>query len=80
MAKPNNKEIKFGMFGGVFTPSVLTIIGVVLFLRTGWLVGEPRTLYTLGEHVSTKQMREVYQSANITCLFIRDSGYESAFV
>ncbi len=39
MEKPNDKEIKFGMFGGVFTPSVLTVIGVILFLRTGWLVG-----------------------------------------
>ena len=33
------QEVKFGTFGGVFTPSVLTIIGVVLFLRTGWMVG-----------------------------------------
>lgn len=33
------REIKFGAFGGVFTPSVLTIIGVILFLRTGWVVG-----------------------------------------
>ena len=29
-----------GTFGGVFTPSVLTILGVVLFLRTGFVVGE----------------------------------------
>jgi len=33
-------QVKFGTFGGVFTPSVLTIIGVILFLRTGWMVGE----------------------------------------
>ena len=30
---------KFGTFGGVFTPNVLTILGVILFLRTGWVVG-----------------------------------------
>ena len=28
-----------GTFLGVFTPSVLTILGVILFLRTGWVVG-----------------------------------------
>jgi len=47
MEKAESKEIKFGMFGGVFTPSVLTIIGVVLFLRTGWLVGNAGLLGAL---------------------------------
>lgn len=28
-----------GTFLGVYTPSILTILGVVLFLRTGWVVG-----------------------------------------
>ncbi len=28
-----------GTFLGVFTPSVLTILGVILYLRTGWVVG-----------------------------------------
>lgn len=28
-----------GAFLGVFTPSILTILGVILFLRTGWVVG-----------------------------------------
>ena len=30
---------KFGTFAGVFTPSLLTILGVIMFLRTGWVVG-----------------------------------------
>lgn len=30
---------KFGTFGGVFTPSVLTILGVIMYLRLGWVVG-----------------------------------------
>lgn len=29
----------FGTFGGVFTPSILTILGVILFLRSGYVVG-----------------------------------------
>ncbi|MCB9230972.1 MAG: Na-K-Cl cotransporter [Bacteroidia bacterium] len=30
---------KFGTFGGVFTPTLLTILGVIMFLRLGWVVG-----------------------------------------
>ncbi|MEM7553532.1 MAG: amino acid permease [Cyanobacteria bacterium P01_A01_bin.84] len=28
-----------GTFGGVYTPSVLTILGVIMYLRFGWVVG-----------------------------------------
>ena len=38
---------RFGTFGGVFTPSVLTILGVIMYLRMGWVVGSvglPATL------------------------------------
>ncbi|MFK8139232.1 MAG: Na-K-Cl cotransporter [Bdellovibrionales bacterium] len=31
---------KFGTFKGVFVPSILTILGVILFLRLGWVVGQ----------------------------------------
>jgi len=34
------KAQKFGTFGGVFVPSVLTILGVIMYLRLGWVVGE----------------------------------------
>jgi hypothetical protein len=30
---------KFGTFAGVFTPSILTILGAVMFLRGGFVVG-----------------------------------------
>lgn len=30
---------QFGTFGGVFTPDVLTILGVIMYLRLGWVVG-----------------------------------------
>lgn len=29
----------FGTFKGVFTPSILTILGVIMFLRFGWVLG-----------------------------------------
>jgi amino acid transporter len=28
-----------GWFGGVFTPSILTVLGVIMYLRFGWVVG-----------------------------------------
>jgi amino acid transporter len=36
---PGAKAKKFGTFGGVFTPDVLTILGVIMYLRLGWVVG-----------------------------------------
>ena len=39
-SKQNNLQGRFGTFGGVFTPTVLTILGIILFLRIGWVVGQ----------------------------------------
>lgn len=40
LRKPDsNNDKKFGMFAGVFTPTVLTILGAIMYLRTGWVVG-----------------------------------------
>lgn len=33
------KGYSFGTFKGVFTPSVLTILGVIMYLRFGWVLG-----------------------------------------
>lgn len=33
------KAKKFGAFAGVFTPSILTILGVIMYLRLGWVTG-----------------------------------------
>jgi amino acid transporter len=38
--KPKSEPGKFGTFGGVFTPSTLTILGVIMFLRFGQVVGQ----------------------------------------
>lgn len=41
------KSKKFGAFTGVFTPSVLTILGVIMYLRLGWVVGEAGLFWTI---------------------------------
>jgi len=38
---------KLGTFGGVFTPSLLTILGVIMYLRFGWVVGNVGLVGTL---------------------------------
>ncbi len=39
MDAQTNAPKKFGTFGGVFTPTLLTILGVIMYLRLGWVVG-----------------------------------------
>ncbi len=41
------KAQKFGAFGGVFVPSVLTILGVIMYLRLGWVVGNAGLVGTI---------------------------------
>ncbi len=38
---------KFGTFGGVFTPSLLTILGVIMYMRLGWVVGNAGLIGTI---------------------------------
>ena len=53
MVAPASKEERqvqsnaLGTFGGVFTPSILTILGVIMFMRAGFVVGEAGILQAL---------------------------------
>jgi amino acid transporter len=42
------KAKKFGAISGVFTPSILTILGVILYLRLPWIVGQAGLWATVG--------------------------------
>ena len=37
-ASANDRQ-RFGTFAGVFTPTLLTILGVIMYLRLPWTVG-----------------------------------------
>ena len=42
------KAKKFGALSGVFTPSILTILGVIMYLRLPWIVGQAGLWATVG--------------------------------
>jgi amino acid transporter len=42
------KQNKFGTFGGVFVPSILTILGVIMYLRLPMIVGQAGLWATIG--------------------------------
>jgi amino acid transporter len=42
------KAKKFGALSGVFVPSILTILGVIMYLRLPWIVGQAGLLSTIG--------------------------------
>lgn len=44
---PEANQSGLGTFGGVYTPSILTILGVIMYLRFGWVVGNAGLLGTL---------------------------------
>jgi amino acid transporter len=45
--QPEKQGYSFGTFKGVYTPSVLTIFGVIMYLRFGWVLGNVGLFGTL---------------------------------
>ncbi len=45
--EPEQAGYNFGTFKGVFTPSILTILGIVMYLRFGWAIGHAGLAGTL---------------------------------
>jgi amino acid transporter len=47
ISKPTASTSGLGTFSGVYTPSLLTILGVIMYLRFGWVVGQVGLWQTL---------------------------------
>ena len=46
--KKTARHTTYGTFGGVFVPTLLTILGVIMYLREGWVVGNAGLLGGIG--------------------------------
>lgn len=68
---------RFGTFGGVFVPNILTILGVIMYLRLGWVVGNAglfRTLLILGIANLITLVTSFSMSAIATNMKVRGGG------
>jgi amino acid transporter len=66
-----------GTFGGVFTPSILTILGIILFLRLGYVVGNAglaRALMIIGLANAISVLTSISLSAVATNLRVKGGG------
>lgn len=80
MNQPGNKpnaQGTLGTFPGVFTPSVLTILGIILFLRLGYVVGNAglgRALIIIGLANAISILTSFSLSAIATNLKVKGGG------
>jgi amino acid transporter len=74
---PRASTGSLGTFGGVFTPSVLTILGIILFLRLGYVVGSAgltRALIIIGLANAISVLTSISLSAIATNLKVKGGG------
>jgi amino acid transporter len=77
IASPSDGDRKLGTFGGVFTPSLLTILGLVLFLRLGFVTGQVgpiQMVLILGLATSVSLLTTVSLAAIATNLKVGGGG------
>ena len=74
---PESQAGKLGTFAGVFTPSVLTILGIILFLRLGYVVGNAglgRALMMIGLANAISVLTSISLAAIATNLRVKGGG------
>ncbi len=68
---------KFGTFQGVFVPSILTVLGVIMYLRFGWVLGSvglPATLVIVTMSVAITLLTGLSISAMATNMPVGGGG------
>ena len=79
-AQSDNRNLQqsgLGTFSGVFTPSILTILGIILFLRLGYVVGNAglaRTLVILALANGITVLTSISLSAIATNIKVKGGG------
>ncbi|HRT30712.1 MAG TPA: Na-K-Cl cotransporter, partial [Kiritimatiellia bacterium] len=71
------KGYAFGTFKGVFTPSILTILGVIMYLRMGWVLGNvglPLTLVIVTVSSSVTFLTGLSVAALATNMRVKGGG------
>jgi amino acid transporter/chaperonin cofactor prefoldin len=66
-----------GTFAGVFTPSILTILGIILFLRLGFVVGDAglrNALIIIGIATAVSALTSISLAAIATNIEVRGGG------
>jgi len=72
-----NSRARFGAFGGVFTPCILTILGVILFMRADFVLGQAGILRAMAILVIAKSISlftSLSASAIATNMDVRGGG------
>jgi len=73
----NSPQGNLGTFSGVFTPSILTILGIILFMRLGYVVGNvglARALIIIGLANAISILTSISISAIATNLKVKGGG------